>query len=348
MTLIAWRSIVCHKLRSILLALCVVIGVAFVAGTFVLTDTIKNVFTQVFDQAYNGVDVSVRTRSDVGGAWARAPIPADVLTEIRAVPGVRVAEGDVFTLGGRIFDAANNPVGNQFAPTFLASWPTESALNSFTLASGTAPQADNEVVIDLEAVTAGNLAIGDPVRIQTTRGTNDFRLVGVAKFGTANNMGGASAVLLTMAGAQIEAGRVGLFDDIAISAVDGVDPDTLQDRIQTVLGPKFEALTGTELSTETSGTINDQMAFFSTFLLVFAAISLLVGASIVYNTFAIVVAQRTKEMALLRALGADGRQVIGSILIESVVIGLLASALGLLGGIGLAIGLKSLLGLIGF
>ena len=109
MTLIAWRSIVCHKLRSILLALCVVIGVAFVAGTFVLTDTIKNVFTQVFDQAYNGVDVSVRTRSDEGGSWARAPLSADTLTAIRAVPGVRVAEGDVFTLGGRIFDAANKP-----------------------------------------------------------------------------------------------------------------------------------------------------------------------------------------------------------------------------------------------
>jgi putative ABC transport system permease protein len=347
-TLIAWRSIVCHKLRSALLAMCVVIGVAFVAGTFVLTDTIKNVYTQVFDQAYDGIDVSVRTRSDLGAMSAHAPIPAEVLAEIRSIPGVKVAEGDVFTVGGRIFDATNKPVGNKFAPTFLASWPIESSLNSFTLDSGAAPQADDEVVIDLEAATAGNFAIGDTVRIQTTRGTNDFQLVGIAKFGTANNMGGASAVLFNLAGAQREAGRVDQFDDIAIAADEGVDPVTLQGDVQARLGTKYEALTGTELSTETSSSINDQMAFFSTFLLVFAAISLIVGASIVYNTFAIVVAQRTREMALLRALGADGRQVIGSIMIESVVIGLIASAIGLLGGIGLAIGLKSLLGLIGF
>ena len=347
-TLIAWRSIICHKLRSLLLAMCVVIGVAFVAGTFVLTDTIKNVFTEVFVQAYKGVDVSVRTHSELGGMSIRAPFPAKVLADVRAVPGVRVAEGDVFTLGGRIFDAANKAVGNQFAPTFLASWPTEPVLNSFKLASGVAPQTITEVVIDQESATAGKFTLGDQIRIQTARGTNDFRLVGIAKFGTANNIGGASAVLFSLPGAQLEANRVGLFDDIAISAVKGVEPDTLQDQVQAVLGPTYEALTGTELSAESSGTINDQMSFFSTFLLVFAGISLLVGASIVYNTFAIVVAQRTKEMALLRALGADGSQVIGSILIESVVIGLLASSLGLLGGIGLAIGLKSLMGLVGF
>ena len=125
MTLIAWRNIIRHKVRSGFLALCIVIGVAFVAGTFVLTDTIKNVFTKVFDEAYQGVDVSVRTRSEFGSTEVKPPMPDSVLETVRSVDGVRIAEGDIFTIGGRIFDLNNEPVGNQFAPTFLASWPLE-------------------------------------------------------------------------------------------------------------------------------------------------------------------------------------------------------------------------------
>ncbi len=348
MTLIAWRSIVCHKVRSVLLALCVVIGVAFVAGTFVLTDTIKNVFIDVFDQAYKGTDVNVRSQSDLGSMSARAPVPAPLVESIVRVPGVRLVEGSVFSIGGRIFDSGNNPVGNQFAPTFLGSWPLEPELNSFTIASGVAPQRPDEVVIDLQAVTQAKFVLGDHVRVQTLTGIDDFRLVGVAKYGEASNLGGASVVLFDLATAQAVSNRVGQFDSIGIAAVDGVDAGVLQDRVQIAVGPKYESITGADLSAETSKTINDSLSFFSTFLLAFAAISLLVGALIVYNTFAIVVAQRTKEMALLRALGADGRQVVGSIVVESIIIGLIASGVGLLAGVGLGMGLKGLLNLIGF
>lgn len=141
---------------------------------------------------------------------------------------------------------------------------------------------------------------------------------------------------------------MGMIDDIAIAAMDGVAPSTLQDRVQQAIGPKYEAVTGTELSSESASSINNGFSFIKTFLLAFAAIALFVGASIVYNTFGIVVVQRTKEMALLRALGADGEQVIGSILIESVLIGLIGSVVGLLGGIGLAIGMVKLLSATGF
>lgn len=348
MTLIAWRNIIRHKVRSAFLALCIVIGVAFVAGTFVLTDTIKNVFTKVFDEAYQGVDVSVRTRSAFGSTEVKPPMPASLLATVRSVPGVRLAEGDVFTTGGRIFDLNNEPVGNQFAPTFLASWPVESSLSSFSIATGSVPNGSDEVVIDLQAVTQGKFKLGDSVRVQTSVGIKNFRLVGTAKYGTASNLGGASAALFDLITAQTITGRTGTFDDIAIAAVDGVTPSTLQDRVQKAIGAKYEAVTGTELSSESTASINSGFSFVTTFLLAFAGISLFVGASIVYNTFGIVVAQRTKEMALLHALGADGEQVIGSVLIESVIIGLLASALGLAGGIGLAIGMMKLLGAIGF
>jgi len=348
MMLIAWRSVVRHKLRSAFLALCVVIGVAFVAGTFVLTDTIKNVYTKVFDQAYQGVAVSVRTRSELGTMTARAPVPSSLLLTIRSVPGVRLAEGSVFAIGGRIFDANNKPVGNQFAPTFLGSWPTKAELTSFSIVRGAAPVNGNDVVVDLEAATRAKFRIGDEVHIQTTQGLKQFRLVGVAKYGSSNNMGGASAVLFTLATAQQQTGRVGKFDNIEIASVKGIAPGTMQDRVQAVVGAKYEAVTGTELSAESSDAINTNLSFFSTFMLVFAGVSLFVGAFIVYNTFAIVVAQRTREMALLRALGADGEQVIGSIIAESILIGLIASVFGLVGGVGLAIALKQLLAAVGF
>lgn len=347
MGLIAWRNIICHKGRSAFLGLCVVLGVAFVAGTFVLTDTIKRVFTQVFDQAYQGTAVSVRSSSDLGAMSSRAPLPASLLAKVKSVPGVRVAEGDVFVIGGRIFDANGKAAGSPFAPTFLASWPATQELNSFRIAKGVAPQGPGEVAIDMQAASKGHLAIGGPVSVQTTKGMQTFRLVGLAKYGSAGNMGGASAVIFDLATAQQQANRIDQFDNIAIAAQKGLSDSLLQDRVQAAVGAKYEAITGTELSAESSDSINSGLSFFTTFLLVFAAVALFVGAFIVYNTFAIVVAQRTREMALLRALGADSEQVIGSIIVESVVIGVIASAFGLLGGVGLAFGLRQLLTALG-
>ncbi len=347
MGLIAWRNIVCHKGRSAFLGLCVVLGVAFVAGTFVLTDTIKRVFTQVFDQAYEGTAVNVRSASDLGAMTTRTPLPASLLAKVESVPGVRAAEGDVFVIGGRIFDSNGKAAGSAFAPTFLASWQTNADLNTFHIVEGLAPRGPNEVVIDMQAASKAKLTIGDQVRVQTTKGIQKFRLVGVAKYGSAGNLAGASAVLFDLATAQEQANRIDQFDSIAVAANKGITDSTLQDRIQAVIGAKYEAVTGTELSVENSDSISSGLSFFTTFLLVFAAVSLFVGAFIVYNTFAIVVAQRTREMALLRALGADSEQVIGSIIVESVVIGVIASAFGLLGGVGLAIGLRGLLSALG-
>lgn len=167
MGLIAWRNIMGHKARTAFLALCVVIGVSFVAGTFVLTDTMKQVFTQIFDDAYSGVSVSVRSHSDLGAGAARSSVPDSLLGRVQAVPGIRVAEGNVFSTGGRIIDADGKQVGNQFAPTFLASWSTVPDFNSFTIVRGTPPTAAGEVVVDLGAATHAGFKVGDNVRVQT-------------------------------------------------------------------------------------------------------------------------------------------------------------------------------------
>lgn len=347
MGLIAWRNIWRHKLRSTFLTLCVVIGVAFVAGTYVLTDTIKQVYTQLFDEAFTGMAVGVRTHTDIEEMAVRPPLPAELVDTVSAVPGVKVAAGGVFAIGGRIYDKDGKAVGMQFAPTFLADWPTVPELNSFRLVRGKAP-GQGQVVIDLEAADKANFALGDQVRVQTFSGVKTFTLSGVAKFGDAGNLGGASTAMFDLETAQAVTNRVGQFDSIGVVADEGVTPDALQDRVQAAIGAKYEALTSSELSTESSDAINSNMSFFSTFLLVFAVVALFVGAFIVYNTFAIVVAQRTREMALLRALGASGSQVIGSILVESIAIGLVASAVGLVGGIGLALALKALMSAVGF
>jgi putative ABC transport system permease protein len=343
MLLIAWRSVSRHKQRSVFLALCVVIGVAFVAGTFVLTDTIQKTYNGVFDDAFKGTSVSVRSKSELGSMTTRSPIPVAVLDKVKGVPGVRAVQGSVFGIGGRIIDANGKAVGNQFAPTFIASWPKDASMSAFRIASGHQPTKADEVVIDQESAKLGKFAVGSKVRIQSPTGVKRFTLVGIAKYGKSGNIGGASAALFDLATAQQLAKRVGLFDDIAISAVDGVEQTTLAKSVQSVIGSKYEAITADVIVGENQDALSKGLSFLNTFLLVFAGVSLFVGAFIIYNTFAIVISERTRELALLRALGAGGGQVIWSIIVESVIVGAVASAAGLAAGIGLAGLLKKLL-----
>jgi putative ABC transport system permease protein len=343
MLLIAWRSVSRHKQRSVSLALCVVIGVAFVAGTFVLTDTIQKTYNGVFENAFKGTSVSVRSKSKLGSMTTRSPLPADLAEKVKAVPGVRAVQGSIFGIGGRIIDAKGKAVGNQFAPTFIASWPKDPSMSAFRIASGREPRAASEVVIDQESAKLGKFGVGAKVRIQSPSGVKPFTLVGIAKYGTTGNIGGASAALFDLATAQQLAKRVGLFDDIAISALDGVDQSTLAKSVQSVIGSNFEAITADVIVGENQDALSKGLSFLNTFLLVFAGVSLFVGAFIIYNTFAIVVSERTRELALLRALGAGGGQVIWSIIVESVIVGAVASAAGLAAGIGLAGLLKRLL-----
>jgi putative ABC transport system permease protein len=336
-------NILSHRFRSVALMLTIVLGVSFVAGTYVLTDTITKVFDDIFDEVYGDIDLSVRSESALGTDAARPPVPETLLPAVQAVPGVKVAEGGVFVVGADILGPDGDRLGNEMAPTFGLSWTTSEELSVLDLRDGSRPAGIGQVALDARSFDDGGFALGDPVRLVTPTGPREFTVVGVVTFGRASNIAGATLSVFDLPTAQEVMGREGQFDSIDVIAEDGVPAGVLQDRIAATLPAGYEAVTGTQLSDESDEAVAEGLSFFKIFLLVFAYIALFVGAFIIYNTFGIVVTQRTRELALLRALGASGRQVMTSVIAESLVLGIVASAIGLGAGVLLASGLKALL-----
>lgn len=345
---VAIKNLIAHKVRSLALVFTVVLGVSFVVGTYVLTDTVTHVFDDIFADVYSGIDVNVRHSSALGLDAERPPIPESLLAEVQAVPGVRTAEGSVFALGVDIIDAKGDRVGNPQAPTFGTNWAIDDSLTPFTLREGRRPIAADEVAIDAQSFDDGNFTLGDSVQLVTPAGPRHFTLVGVAGFGRASNLAGATISIFDLSTAQALLGRAGMFDSINVAAADGVEPGVLQDRVAAVLSKDFEAVTSTDLSDESSRSVASALSFFRTFMLVFAFVALFVGAFIVYNTYSIVIAERTRELALVRALGATSAGVLSSVLAEAIVTGLLASGAGIGAGVLIAIGLRHLLSALGF
>ena len=336
------------KLRLITTALAVMLGVAFMAGTLVLTDTIGKSFDGLFAEAYSGTDAYVRGERVIEGSNDTPPIDASMLDTVRSVPGVEAASG-VVSGYAQLIDHDGKAIGNPGtgAPTLGDAWLDNAELNYYDLDQGRAPVADDEIVIDKLSADSADFALGETVPVLTKAGSDPFVIVGIATFGDADSIGGASQVLFTPARAQQLIGTPGQFDAIAVVAADGVSPEQLTDRIAGSVADHTDVLTGTELTKEAQKDIHEGMSFFNTFLLIFAGIALFVGAFIIYNTFSIIITQRQKEMALLRAIGASGKQVVRSVMIEATVVGGLASVSGLVVGIAVACGLKALLGTFG-
>lgn len=345
---VALKNLIAHKIRSLGLIVTVVLGVSFVVGTYVLTDTVSNVFNGIFTDVYAGVDVNVRHSSELGLDAARPPVPASLLEQIEGVDGVGHAEGNVFGPGVEIIDANGDRVGNPRAPAFGTVWAHDAHLTPFILRRGTMPVAADDVAIDARSFDSGHFALGERIMLVTPHGPQQFTLVGVAGFGRASNLAGATISIFTLHTAQTLLDRVGQFDSINIAAADGVDPAVLQEDVAARISPDYEAVSSADLTNENSKAVSSVMQYFQTFMLVFAFVALLVGAFIVYNTYSIVIAERTRELALVRALGASGAAVFASVIAEAVVTGLLASGLGIAAGVGIAIALQRLLSAVGF
>jgi putative ABC transport system permease protein len=347
------RSLFARRLRLLTTSIAVLLGVAFMAGTMVLTDTISKSFNDLFTSVYAGTDAFVRSANKVdvrgGPDAARARIDESVLPEVRAVDGVDFANGQVMGYT-QIVGANGKALGNpgMGAPTFGTNWNEPARLNPFRIVEGRPPTAHNEVVIDKASARKGKLHIGSSTTVLFQGPAQTVTVVGIAKFGSADSPLGASFAMFTTAAAQRWIGQPGRFDAIGVKGKAGISQSELRGRIAKVMPPGIEVLTGDAITKEQQNGIQRGIRFFSTFMLVFALIALFVGSFIIHNTFSILVAQRGRELALMRAIGASRRQVLGSVLLEAVLVGGAASVLGLGVGVGVAVLLKALLNALSF
>ena len=344
------RGLMAHKVRLIATALSVLLGVAFMSGTQVLTSSISASFDKVFSDVYASIDVVVRSSNKVETPFGsqRTRISESVLPTVTGVPGVEAAEGQV--VGQiKVLDKDNKPlVAAQGPPNFGLNWLTSSSLNGWKVVDGVAPTQSSDILLDAKTAKDGRYAVGDTVNVSVTKGVQSFTLVGIAKFGKLDTWGGAQAALFTTSTIQALVGEPGMYDWISIAGKDGESQQQLANTVSKAIPPGTEAITGKEFTAESQDAFQKIIGIFSTFLLVFALIALFVGSFIIYNTFSIIVAQRTKELALLRALGASRGQILRSIILEAFFVGLTASIIGVGCGVLLAIGLNKLMQTIGF
>jgi putative ABC transport system permease protein len=342
------RSLLARKLRLMLSGLAIVLGVSFVSGTLVLTDSLSRVFDNLFATINAETAVTVRATSALdGGVMAeREPVPAELLDTIRAVDGVAEAVGAVEGYA-QVVGPDGKAVSTGGAPSFGVSYQPDSQQESLVLRAGEAPARPDEIVLTFSTAERAGIGVGDRVTVLLRGPAEEFTVAGLVGFATSDNLAGAALTGFRPDVAQRVLGSVGTFSEIAVAAEEGVESGALQSRLAAVLPEGVEAVTDEAVIAESADAVKEGLGFFSTALLVFAAISLFVGAFLIFNTFSMLVAQRTRELALMRALGASRRQVTGSVLLESVVVGLLASVVGFALGLGVAVGLRGLLGAMG-
>ncbi len=340
-----------RKLRTALTAFAIVLGVAMISGTYVLTDSIDQAFDAVFGEIYRGTDASItgKTAFDTtDGSGTVAPsFGASLLDKVRALPEVADAVGGV---GGeaQLIGKDGKAIVFGGAPQLGFSIdPTREKFNTLTLVDGSWPKA-GEVVVDTSTASKKHLAIGDTIGVQAEGPRIDMRISGLTKFGGVSSIGGATLAGFDLATAQRLFEKPGKLDQIRVAGKAGVAPEALVAEIQTILPQGTQVRTGSAQAREDSSDTNEFISFLQKFLLAFAGIALFVGSFVIANSLSITIAQRTREFATLRTIGASRRQILRSIVLESLIIGVISSLIGLFLGLALATGLFKLFDLVGF
>ena len=345
---IALKGILGRKARLILTSLAVILGTSFLAGTSVFSDTLNRTFDNLFSDVFKNVDAYVRSTQVIDadfGQEERQRISADLVSIVEKVPGVRDASPDIQAFA-RIIGKDGKPIGSdgQGPPTF-GSIGEEFAGALWSTAEGNWPNGPTEVVIDEASAKAGKYVLGDTVKVVAQSGSREFTLVGIASYGDVRSPGGATFALFDSVTAAEFLTKPGFIDAILISGDGSVSDEKLSKAIQDALPTtsKTETLTGAEITLETQDQIGSALDFFGILLSTFSFIALGVGCFVIYNVFSISAAQRQRENALLRAIGASRKQITRAMLIEATVVGLIGSVVGLVAGIGLSAGLSALL-----
>ncbi|HET9170769.1 MAG TPA: FtsX-like permease family protein [Actinospica sp.] len=344
------RGLLSHRLRLALTALAIVLGVAFVAGTYVFTDTLNATFSTVFNQVTKGIDVAVRTQAgytSAQGATVRDPMPAALRDRIAAIDGVQLADGSV---GGYAQFVGKNgkPVTTGGAPTIGMSYSRYPQLRAAgTLREGRLPTGAGQVAVDAATARNQGFHVGDKVTILFQGPPRTFTVTGIIGFGQADNLAGATIAAFDLPTAQQLMDRVGKYDEIDVVAKPGISAAALRDRIQAQIGPGYQVLTGQQLAQDDVKTVGAFTGFINYALLAFAAVALFVGSFIIVNTYGIILAQRTRELALLRCIGASRAQLLRSVLGESLIVAVLASAAGFGLGVLFAVALEAVFRAVG-
>jgi putative ABC transport system permease protein len=337
---LALRSVLARWGRVVLTALAIVASTAFLSGTFIFRDTIERTFNALFADVYDRVDVYVQSSNTVEGFLgfeSRDRLASSVVAEVRQVPGVVDAQafvqGDAVVIG-----KDGKPIERPTAPTFGAT-VNRGDLSVWRVSEGRLPNGPTEVALDSTTADDGGYGIGDTVKVNAEGGSRDFTLVGITVYDDIISPGNATWALFDDATAEEFIAKAGFIDAILVQGDGTLTDDELSVRVGAAIDPKVaESLTGEQITAQTQTDIERSLGF----------VTLGVGAFVIYNVFSISAAQRQRENALLRAIGASRRQVTWALLIEAVVIGLVGSLLGLLGGVGLAIGVRNLLDALGF
>src|SRR3954471_20410153 len=340
------RNASAHLGRLLLTAVAVVLGVTFVAGSLVLTHTSQRVLDQQFRTATSGADLAVRRAvafdAAMGVEVTRDPVPSSAIERIGSIPGV--AQVQPVARGKGPLTVDSRPIVPS-GPSLLAS-RSAAPFNPYPLRSGRAPAADDEIVIDLATAVAHKIGLGRTVVVQGIR-DGRFRVVGLAGFGDGDGPPNSTLALVRLPVAQRLLQLGSGASDADIRVVDGANVEAVRGRLSAALGATYEVSSSRDVAASSAAAAKTQVGYVQTLLLAMAAASLLVGAFLIANTFSMVVASRTREIAVLRAAGATGRQVLGSILVEALLVGTLASAAGTALGVAVAAGLRSLLAAFG-
>ena len=341
MSRVVVRGFFSRKLRAVLTGIAVALGVALMSGTYILTDTINQSFATIFATGAQGRSVVVVPHQGLGAnaAVQTATVSAATLAKVRRVPGVSVAAGEVFSIVS-LFDSHGKRL-NKSAPSFVASL-LPARFEDFSAVAGGLPTGSGAVAIDQATAQRYSLKVGQTLRVAGATAVARYRIAGIVKFAGSSSFGGAGVALVTLPQAQRIAGESGAYDDLVIAATPSVSSGTLRARIRAVLPKSLDVRTGVQEAAKQTSDLESQLGFLRTFLLIFAYVSLFVGAFIIFNTFSITVAQRTREFGLLRTLGATRAQVVRSVVAEGTMLGLGGSLVGLLAGFAIAPGLDQL------